>query len=84
MIKQRIAREGQGKSGGYRTVILYKRGSVAFFVYAFAKNERANITSRELEAFRELASLVLAYTENEIAASLAAGALVEIHCNEKE
>jgi hypothetical protein len=43
-IKQRIARRGQGKSGGFRVVILYRRGSRAFFVYGFAKNERANIS----------------------------------------
>ena len=43
VIKQRIARSGQGKSGGYRTVILYRKGDKALFVYGFPKNERENI-----------------------------------------
>jgi hypothetical protein len=38
LIKQRIARPGQGKSGGYRTVIAYRRGDLAVFLYGFAKN----------------------------------------------
>ena len=40
VIKQRIARPGQGKSKGYRTIIFFRRGVKAFFVYGFAKNQR--------------------------------------------
>jgi len=40
VIKQRIARPGQGKSKGYRTIILFRRGAKAFFVYGFAKSQR--------------------------------------------
>ena len=32
VIKQRVARPGQGKSGGYRTIILYRQAHRAFFV----------------------------------------------------
>ncbi|HEY6464443.1 MAG TPA: type II toxin-antitoxin system RelE/ParE family toxin [Candidatus Acidoferrales bacterium] len=84
VIKQRIARKGQGKSGGFRTIILYKRGSLAFFVYGFAKNERADISPDDLDGFKELASILLAYSEKEITAALASGAIVEVRCNEKE
>jgi hypothetical protein len=38
VIKQRISRPGQGRSGGYRTLILFRRGARAFFVYGFAKS----------------------------------------------
>ena len=55
VIKQRIARKGQGKSGGYRSIILLKKNDKAFFVYAFGKNERENITEEELRYFRNLA-----------------------------
>lgn len=55
VIKQRIARKGQGKSGGYRSIILLKKNDKAFFVYAFGKNERDNITEEELRYFRNLA-----------------------------
>lgn len=50
VVKQRIARTGQGKSGGFRVMILYKRGVRAFFIHGFAKSERANIAPDELAA----------------------------------
>lgn len=37
VIKQRVSRPGQGKSGGYRTTILYRQKQRAFFVFGFAK-----------------------------------------------
>lgn len=42
VIKQRIARAGQGKSGGYRTIILYRQEQRAFFVCVSACKERAS------------------------------------------
>ncbi|MCA3758320.1 MAG: type II toxin-antitoxin system RelE/ParE family toxin, partial [Phenylobacterium sp.] len=42
VFKQRIARDGGGKSGGFRTIILFKVGGHSFFVHGFAKNEKAN------------------------------------------
>lgn len=52
VFKQRIAREGGGKSGGFRTIILFKVGGHSFFVYGFAKNEKANITPKAYEEAR--------------------------------
>jgi len=43
VFRQRIARQGGGKSGGFRALILLKLGERAFFVHGFAKNERDNI-----------------------------------------
>lgn len=43
IIKQRVARPGQGRSGGYRTVLAYRSGDRAVFLYGFAKSERENI-----------------------------------------
>ena len=82
VIKQRVARHGQGKSGGFRTVILYRRGARAFFVYGFAKSDRANISQDELAALKELASEMLAYDEAEIMTAIASGPLIEVTCNE--
>lgn len=48
VIKQRFARLGQGKSGGFRSIVLFRRGARAFFVYGFAKNDRDNIDRQEL------------------------------------
>ena len=82
VIKQRIAPRGQGKSGGFRVVILYRRGARAFFVYGFAKSERANISQDELAALKELAAEMLAYNEGEIMRAVASGPLIEVTCNE--
>lgn len=54
IIKQRVARTGQGRSGGYRMLIAYRSGDRAVFLYGFAKNERDNITNDELETLREI------------------------------
>jgi len=82
VIKQRIARCGRGKSGGFRTVILYRRGTRAFFVYGFAKSDRANVSQDELAALKELASEMLAYDEAEITKAIESGPLIEVTCNE--
>jgi hypothetical protein len=54
IIKQRIARTGQGRSSGYRLLIAYRSGDRAVFLYGFAKNERDNIGDNELETAREI------------------------------
>jgi hypothetical protein len=50
VIKQRVARTGGGKSGGYRTIILYRKADIAFFVYGFSKSDRENVTRQECKA----------------------------------
>jgi len=77
VIKQRIARPGQGRSKGYRTIILFRRGAKAFFVYGFAKSRRANIDDNEEEQFKEAAKIVLSLTENALAVRLKRGDFVE-------
>ncbi len=55
VIKQRIARKGGGRSGGFRTIALFRRAELAFFVYGIAKSGRENLRRDELETFRLLA-----------------------------
>lgn len=52
LIKQRIARAGKGRSGGYRTIIAYRRAGRAVFLLGFAKSERDNIGNNELGELR--------------------------------
>ena len=82
VIKQRIARKGQGKSGGFRTIVLFRRGARAFFVYGFPKSERANIRRDELGAFRKLADEILALDDLGLAAAMNNGTITEIGCHE--
>jgi len=78
VIKQRISRPGQGRSRGYRTIILFRRGAKAFFVYGFAKSQRANIDDDEKEQFKEAAKYVLALTEKQLEELVARGDFVEV------
>ena len=84
VIKQRIARPGQGKSGGYRTIILFKQGQRAVFVYGFAKSERENIDADEEKQFKEAARHVLRLTEKQIAELIKEGDFVEVNGHEQE
>ena len=78
VIKQRISRPGHGRSKGYRTIILFRRGARAIFVYGFAKSQRANIDDDESEQFKEAAKHVLALTEKQLTELLKRGDFVEV------
>jgi hypothetical protein len=79
VIKQRIARPGEGKSSGFRTIILFRTKQRAVFVYGFGKSERDNIRDDELSEFKRLAALLLAYGDREIATAIESGALIEVN-----
>ena len=78
VLKKRIGVPGRGKSGGARVVLATNRGDRWFFMFGFLKNERANISPRELEALRELARDLLELNERQIDAQTKIGALEEI------
>ena len=82
VIKQRIARPGSGKSGGFRSIILYRAGELAFFVYGFAKNQLDNISDKQLKALKKLAKISLGKSEAALELDLQAGELIEVICNE--
>ncbi|HWE46593.1 MAG TPA: type II toxin-antitoxin system RelE/ParE family toxin [Caulobacteraceae bacterium] len=75
VFKQRVARPGAGKSGGFRTIILFRRGGHGFFVHGFAKNEKSNITATETRALKKLADTLLALSDADIETALKAGEL---------
>ena len=83
VIKQRIARKGGGRSGGFRTIVLFRRGELAFFVYGFAKSDREDLRRDELETFRRLADEYLALDRAGLAAAVAVGAIVEVKCDDQ-
>jgi len=79
VVKKRVALPGRGKRGGTRTLVVYRQASKAFFVYGFAKNERANISARQLKALKLLASQLLGYTNPVLAKATKAGELIEVN-----
>ena len=81
VIKQRLARQGQGKSGGFGSIVLFRRGSMAFFAYCFAKSDRDNIERGDLKAFRKLADEMLALDDKALAAATRNGTVTEIECH---
>jgi hypothetical protein len=84
LIKQRVARPGGGKSGGYRVMVLYRAGTLAVFVYGFAKNDRANLDRHEVATFQAAAKVVLALTEAQMTAEVRAGRWTEVHCDDQD
>ena len=78
VIKQRVARPGQGRSSGYRTIVLLQTGSRAVFAYGFAKNDRDNIRPDELAALRALAEELLTYDATALQRALKERALTEV------
>jgi len=78
VVKQRIARSGQGKSSGYRAVLIFKKDGKAFFVYGFPKNEKENISKKELSAFKKMAREMLALSDDQIQKLIKNRGLMEI------
>lgn len=78
LVKKRIALPGRGKRGGARSLVAYRLGDCAFFVYGFAKNERDSIDDRELKALKLLASALLGWTPEQTGHALREGALIEV------
>jgi hypothetical protein len=84
VIKQRVARPGQGKSGGFRTIILYRTAERAFFVYGFAKSDRDNTDDDEEAEFKKAAEHVLGLSEAHLAKLIEAGQFTEVHDHGEE
>ena len=85
IIKQRVARSGQGRSGGYRMIVAYRTGVRAVFLYGFAKRERENIDPDELLTLREIGSAWLGADAARIVQALNDEALYEVaDGNDKE
>jgi len=78
VVKKRVALAGRGKSGGARTLLAYKVGNKAFFVYGFAKNARANIKDDELKALKLYAQELLGYSDKALTKAIKYGVLIEV------
>ena len=78
LIKQRIARPNQGKSSGFRTILVFRTADRSVFIYGFAKNNRANIRQDELKALKVLAAELLAYSDAQLNQAIRKGALLEV------
>lgn len=78
LIKQRVARKGQGKRGGFRTIIAFRAGVRAVFLYGFAKSDRDNIDDDELAELRKQGRAWLALNDDRIEAAIVDEELQEV------
>ena len=83
VIKQRVARVGQGKSGGYRTIVLYRQEQRAFFIFGFAKSEQANIDDEEEAQFKKMAKELLALSNEQMTVLVEKGRFSEVEDGEE-
>jgi len=85
LIKQRVAKPGDGRSGGYRMIVAYRVGNRAVFLYGFAKNERENIEPDELRDLHAAGARWLQMSADTLAVELAEGRIQEIkHANDNQ
>ena len=82
LIKQRVARPGKGKSGGYRTIIAYREATRAVFLLGFAKSEQDNIEDDELADLKKVGAAALGNTDAAIDSAIEAQTLWEIDHDE--
>ncbi|MBK7676334.1 MAG: type II toxin-antitoxin system RelE/ParE family toxin [Candidatus Accumulibacter sp.] len=78
VFKQRVAMPGRGKSGSTRTIVATRFAGMLLFLYGFEKNERDNISGKELEMFKRVAEVLLGLERSALAKALERGELKEL------
>ena len=78
VVKKRVAQPGQGKRGSTRTLLATNFNDRWFFIFGFEKNERNNITNKELVALKLLSGDLLALNDAQLAEALVAKKLFEV------
>ena len=81
LYKKRIARPGQGKSGGFRTLVATKKAERWIFVFGFPKNERSNVDKDEESSLKALAIHLLSLSEPALDDAQSAGELIGVNCD---
>lgn len=79
LYKKRVAAGGKGKRGGLRTILVHKTADdKVFCIYVFAKSERVNIKSKELETFKETAKYLLEFKDADVEKAIKEKILFEV------
>lgn len=76
--KIRMARNGYGKSGGYRAILAFRKSKITVFVYGFSKSERENTDKSELKYLKKLAATFFNLTIKEVNELVYSGELIVI------
>ena len=78
LFKVRVASQGGGKSGGFRTLIVYKKEDRAVVVYGFAKNEQDNLSKSKLLAFKKLSKDILSQSHQDLEMAIKKGVFIPL------
>ena len=78
LFKVRVASQGGGKSGGFRTLIVYKEEDRAVVVYGFAKNEQDNLSKSELLGFKTLSKDILNQSQEDLEMAIDKGVFIPL------
>jgi len=78
LYKKRMATKGRGKSGSVRTILAYKKDSIAFFLYGYEKGEKDNLSTAETDALKHLAKVLLTLTTQQREYAINHGEMKEV------
>jgi hypothetical protein len=83
LFKKRLARPGGGKSGGFRTIVAYRKPKTerVLFAYGFAKNAASALTPQGHRALAAASAAFIAANDEQVASLLRVGDVEEIDCN---
>jgi hypothetical protein len=84
LFKKRLPRPGAGKSGSYRVVVGYRKPNTAriIFLYAFAKNAKANMSAKEEAALSLVAESFVSATDKQVQTLLTLKTIKEVQCHD--
>jgi len=80
LYKKRVALRGKGKRGGARLIVATRLAGIWIFIDAFAKNEKADLTSEQLLKLQEAARELLSQSVADLEIAARGGALEELSC----
>jgi hypothetical protein len=78
VFKFRLARRGEGSSGGARAIVAMKVGQRIVLMYGFEKKDMGNIRPDELKQFKASAKIYLGFSEEQISDLVRKRVLTEI------
>ena len=78
LVKKRVRFRGKGKSGSGRTIVCYRHEDIAIYIHGFAKNEKSNVSAKELIALKELSKVLLGLSPVAVTTAIENGDFIEV------
>ena len=84
LYKIRIPRLKQGKSGGFRTLVIFSKDDLALFMLGFAKNEKGNINAADLNDLRKPAKSILSFSKEHVEKLVDNGTFIKVETKDEK